>query len=279
MEDVDRPRVVAGSADRILRRSRHSASSGMARCSGNPTATRPTLQPSRTCTGAASPSLVRAAVSISPPRLVIRAIAETALDSRTLHWRSACGSSPATCSSWIASKAPSAKTYRPPAAISSSKRRDGWFAYLLAVVVDDAYQGVTHIVRGADLLDHTAAQIYLQKQLGLPSPAYAHVPALVEPDGGKLSKSARSVPLDPKAALQQLLYVFELLGLAPPPSLHGAPLAAAWNWAVERWERPEHARAGHTDFGSPVGGPRTRGLLLQTRLKRSLALTLRCAIL
>ena len=75
------------------------------------------------------------------------------------------------------------------------KRRDGWFAYLLAVVVDDAYQGVTKIVRGADLLDHTAAQIYLQKRLGLPTPAYAHVPALVEPDGRKLSKAARSVPL------------------------------------------------------------------------------------
>ena len=115
------------------------------------------------------------------------------------------------------------------------KRRDGWFAYLLAVVVDDAYQGVTKVVRGADLLDHTAAQIYLQKQLGLPTPAYAHVPALVEPDGSKLSKSARSIALEP-AALPQLLYVFELLGLAPPPSLAGAPLASAWSWAVEHWD-------------------------------------------
>jgi glutamyl-Q tRNA(Asp) synthetase len=92
------------------------------------------------------------------------------------------------------------------------------------------------------LLDHTAAQIYLQKQLGLPTPAYSHVPALVEPDGGKLSKSARSVPLEPSAALGQLLYVFELLGLAPPASLAGAPLAEAWSWAVEHWDLRQLAR-------------------------------------
>jgi len=122
------------------------------------------------------------------------------------------------------------------------KRRDGWFAYLLAVVVDDAYQGVTKIVRGADLLDHTAAQIYLQKQLGLPSPTYAHVPALIEPDGSKLSKSARSVALDPGAASRQLVHVFELLGLAPPASLAGAPLGSAWSWAVERWDLRQLAR-------------------------------------
>lgn len=122
------------------------------------------------------------------------------------------------------------------------KRRDGGFAYLLAVVVDDAYQGVTRIVRGADLLDHTAAQIYLQKQLGLLSPTYAHVPALVEHDGSKLSKSARSVALEPSAALPQLLYVFELLGLAPPPSLAGASLATAWSWAVEHWHLHRLAR-------------------------------------
>jgi glutamyl-Q tRNA(Asp) synthetase len=138
------------------------------------------------------------------------------------------------------------------------KRRDGWFAYLLAVVVDDAYQGVTKIVRGADLLDHTAAQIYLQKQLGLPTPAYAHVPALVEPDGSKLSKAARSVPLDPQAALRQLLYVFELLGLAPPVSLARAPLAGAWRWAVEHWDLRRLARRpALTLAAGPGPGPDT----------------------
>jgi glutamyl-Q tRNA(Asp) synthetase len=122
------------------------------------------------------------------------------------------------------------------------KRRDGWFAYLLAVVVDDAYQGVTTVVRGADLLDHTAAQIYLQRQLGVRSPVYAHVPALVEPDGSKLSKSARSVALEPGAAVLHLVYVFELLGLAPPPSLAAATLAAVWAWGTEHWDLRRLAR-------------------------------------
>jgi glutamyl-Q tRNA(Asp) synthetase len=116
------------------------------------------------------------------------------------------------------------------------KRRDGCFAYLIAVVVDDAYQGVTKIVRGADLLDHTPAQIYLQRSLGYASPAYAHVPALVESDGSKLAKSARSVALARDAPLLQLLYVFELLGLQPPSSLRCAKLATAWNWATEQWD-------------------------------------------
>jgi len=115
------------------------------------------------------------------------------------------------------------------------RRRDGFFAYLLAVVVDDAFQGVTEVVRGADLLEHTPGQIYLQRRLNLATPAYAHVPALVEADGAKLAKSARSVPLDAAAALPQLLYVFELLGLAPAPPLAGANIDGAWAWAIERW--------------------------------------------
>jgi len=115
------------------------------------------------------------------------------------------------------------------------KRRDRLFAYLLAVVVDDAAQAVTHVVRGADLLDNTPRQIYLQRLLGLPSPSYAHVPVLVEPDGGKLAKSARSVPLDGRVALPQLLTVFELLGLAPPRGLAAATTGAAWAWARQEW--------------------------------------------
>jgi glutamyl-Q tRNA(Asp) synthetase len=116
------------------------------------------------------------------------------------------------------------------------KRRDRLFAYLLAVVIDDAHQGVTHIVRGADLLDNTPRQIYLQRILGLPTPRYAHVPLLIEADRSKLAKSARSVRLDGQAALPQLRYVFELLGLTPSPSLAAGTLRAAWAWARERWD-------------------------------------------
>jgi glutamyl-Q tRNA(Asp) synthetase len=116
------------------------------------------------------------------------------------------------------------------------KRRDQVFAYLLAVVVDDAEQGITHIVRGADLLDNTPRQIYLQRALGLPSPHYAHVPVLTESDDSKLAKSRRSVRLAADSALPQLLAVFSLLGLAPPGSLAAATLAEAWGWAIQQWD-------------------------------------------
>jgi glutamyl-Q tRNA(Asp) synthetase len=116
------------------------------------------------------------------------------------------------------------------------KRRDQLFAYVLAVVVDDAAQGVTHVVRGADLLDNTPRQIYLQRLLGLATPAYAHVPVLVEADGGKLAKSARSVRLDARAAPAHLLCVFELLGLAPPRGLATADVGTAWAWAMGQWD-------------------------------------------
>lgn len=115
------------------------------------------------------------------------------------------------------------------------RRRDLLIAYVLAVVIDDADQGITHVVRGADLLDNTPHQVLLQRLLGLPTPAYAHVPVLVEPDGAKLAKSRRSIPVDCGNPLQQLLQVFALLGLAPPPELHRASLAGAWEWATEQW--------------------------------------------
>ncbi len=114
-------------------------------------------------------------------------------------------------------------------------RRDGIVAYVLAVVVDDAAQGITHVVRGADLLDSTPRQMYLQRLLGITPPSYAHVPVLTEPDGKKLAKSARSVRLDKKAALPQLLEVFRLLGMSPPAELREASLAELWRWGVRRW--------------------------------------------
>ena len=115
------------------------------------------------------------------------------------------------------------------------KRRDQLYAYVLAVVVDDAEQGITDVVRGADLLDNTPRQILLQRLLGLAQPRYAHVPVLTEADGSKLAKSRRSVPLNGESALPQLLNVFSMLGLAPPPELMEAPISTAWTWATSQW--------------------------------------------
>jgi glutamyl-Q tRNA(Asp) synthetase len=116
------------------------------------------------------------------------------------------------------------------------QRRDQIFAYLLAVVVDDAAQGVTHVVRGADLLDNTPRQIYLQQRLGLAQPIYAHVPVLMEPDRGKLSKSRRSVRLSASAPIAQLLAVFSLLGLNAPPSAEFRAIREVWSWAIAQWD-------------------------------------------
>ena len=125
------------------------------------------------------------------------------------------------------------------------KRADGPFAYQLAVVVDDAAQEVTEVVRGADLLGSTGRQIYLQELLGLPTPRYAHVPAAVNSQGEKLSKQTRAVPLDSGRAAPTMVAALAFLGQQPPPGLARAPRAEVWRWALAHWriERVPRARA------------------------------------
>lgn len=94
-------------------------------------------------------------------------------------------------------------------------RRDGLVAYQLAVVVDDADQGITEVVRGADLLDSTARQIFLQRTLGLPHPDYAHLPLALAPDGHKLGKSRQSNALDRHNPLASLHAAWQFLGQSP----------------------------------------------------------------
>jgi len=130
------------------------------------------------------------------------------------------------------------------------RRRDGLFAYVLAVVVDDAAQGVSQVVRGADLLDNTPRQVHLQRLLGLPTPGYAHVPVLTEADGRKLAKSERSVAANPYDAVRQLCNIFNLLNLAPPTELGGGKLDDAWRWARAHWQVAAVPRR----FSSPLRG-------------------------
>ena len=106
------------------------------------------------------------------------------------------------------------------------RRADGPWAYQLAVVVDDAAQGVTDVVRGADLLDSTPRQVLLQRMLGLPMPRYAHLPLVVDAEGRKLSKSSAAQPVDPADPLPALRAAWHLLGQAPG-ALDGAATVAA----------------------------------------------------
>ncbi|WP_236551159.1 tRNA glutamyl-Q(34) synthetase GluQRS [Luteimonas sp. 9C] len=94
------------------------------------------------------------------------------------------------------------------------RRADGFWAYQLAVVVDDGDQGITDVVRGADLLDSTARQILLQRILGLPTPRYAHLPLLLDAQGRKLSKSLQAVPVDARDPMPALRFVWQALGQA-----------------------------------------------------------------
>ncbi|PWU31745.1 tRNA glutamyl-Q(34) synthetase GluQRS [Pseudomonas sp. RW407] len=116
------------------------------------------------------------------------------------------------------------------------RRRDGLYAYQLAVVLDDAWQGMTDIVRGADLLDNTPRQLYLQELLGVAHPRYLHVPLIVQPDGHKLGKSYRSPPLAAEQAAPLLLRALGALGLAAPAELAGATPAEVLAWGVAHWD-------------------------------------------
>jgi glutamyl-Q tRNA(Asp) synthetase len=119
------------------------------------------------------------------------------------------------------------------------RRRDGVYAYQLAVVVDDDAQGVTHVVRGADLLDSTPWQRALQRGLALSPLEYAHLPLITEPSGRKLAKSRRSLPVD--AGAGAVCAALQLLRQEPPPALARASAPEVWDWARAHW-RPQRIR-------------------------------------
>jgi glutamyl-Q tRNA(Asp) synthetase len=111
------------------------------------------------------------------------------------------------------------------------RRADGLWAYQLAVVVDDAFQGITEVVRGADLLDSTARQILLQRALGLETPGYLHLPLVVDADGAKLSKSLGSLPVDARDPLPALRAALVALG-ADPAAVASGPVHVLLSRAI-----------------------------------------------
>ena len=115
------------------------------------------------------------------------------------------------------------------------RRSDGLFAYQLAVVVDDAWQGITHIVRGADLLDNTPRQLYLQQLLGYPTPAYAHIPLAMNAHGQKLSKQSHAPAITAAHKLENLCAALNCLGQTPPAAKEFGSLRECWDWAIRHW--------------------------------------------
>lgn len=115
------------------------------------------------------------------------------------------------------------------------RRADGLFAYQLAVVVDDAHQGITHVVRGADLLLSTPRQIHLQQRLGLPTPIYTHLPVVVDAHGEKLSKQTGATAVDDCHPGKSLFDALIFLRQSPPESLQHATPKQVLDWALTHW--------------------------------------------
>lgn len=125
------------------------------------------------------------------------------------------------------------------------KRGDGLFAYQLAVVVDDALQGITEIIRGSDLLESTPRQIWLQQKLGYSTPDYLHLPIAVDRADKKLSKQTYAPAIsndDPRPAL---LATLDFLGQQPAHDLADSRLDSLWQWAIQNW-KPENIPAQRT---------------------------------
>lgn len=131
------------------------------------------------------------------------------------------------------------------------RRRDTLWSYQLAVITDDAFQQITHVVRGIDLIDSTARQYLLQQALKLPHPEYSHIPVATEDNGQKLSKQNLALPLRAADAADVLWQALDWLQQHPPASLRGASCQTLLEWATEHWQI--EALAGLTQHSAPAG--------------------------
>jgi glutamyl-Q tRNA(Asp) synthetase len=121
------------------------------------------------------------------------------------------------------------------------RRKDGLVSYALAAAVDDGSQGITEVVRGADLLGFTPAQTYLMRLLELPVPNYMHIPIAVDPAGEKLSKQTGAPPVDDRQAAENLRRCLTFLGQDLHPAQARISLDELWKWAIDHW-RPERLK-------------------------------------
>ncbi|MFM0286220.1 tRNA glutamyl-Q(34) synthetase GluQRS [Paraburkholderia megapolitana] len=255
IEDVDAPRTVPGAAEDIL--------ATLARF-GMQTDEPPVWQSARGTHYANAFDRLKAAGVVYPCGCTRKEIADSLLHAHARHTTLAY---PGTCRSGLHGKPARAWRLRVPdgdtAVIEFEdrwqgpqtqnlatevgdfvlRRADDQWAYQLAVVVDDADAGITHVVRGADLLDSTARQIYLQRCLGLSTPAYLHVPVVTTVEGEKLSKQTGAQALDSAQPLAALHDAADYLGLV----LEGGPaasLAAFYGAATTAWARRVASLAG-----------------------------------
>ena len=133
------------------------------------------------------------------------------------------------------------------------RRADGYFAYQLAVVVDDAEQGISEVVRGADLIESTPRQMHLQNLLGLPTPDYLHLPVALSLQREKLSKQTFAAPADIARPVPMLYQVLRFLGQDPPPALAESNLDDFWRWAVAHWRLERVPRVPGVVVETPGG--------------------------
>jgi glutamyl-Q tRNA(Asp) synthetase len=131
------------------------------------------------------------------------------------------------------------------------RRADGLFAYQLAVVVDDAAQGVSDVVRGADLLASTPRQIHLQRLLGLPQPRYLHLPVALDAAGNKLGKQTRAPALEKRAAAPTLCRALGFLGQEVPPEVERGAPGEILAWAAAHWEPRRFSGVRQRPVGFP----------------------------
>jgi len=115
-------------------------------------------------------------------------------------------------------------------------RKDGLVAYQLAVVADDIHQGITHIVRGSDLLDSSPRQQFLFNLLGARPPQFAHIPLAYNQEGQKLSKQNHAAALSSKNASHNVFAALIFLNQSPPNTLKGAPTSDILEWAIANWQ-------------------------------------------